>query len=268
MSSKPTTENPAYADAAGLEYRNILGIPVACLDWNEALDFVQTRIDDRSFLKLGWLNAHCANVAQADPDYRNALRNFLVLPDGIGVDIASKISYSGKFPANLNGTDFIPRLLQHIERPLRVGLIGGKKSVPEEAAEAFCAMAPQHDYRAIADGYFTPQQMGSILQELAAFQPDILLVAMGVPLQELFIEKNIEPRHCTVACAVGALFDFQAGVSHRAPEWVRKLRMEWAYRLLCEPGRLAKRYLVGNPLFLWRVMLGGLSKRFRKQDIR
>ena len=69
----------------------------------------------------------------------------------------------------------------------------------------------------------------------------------------IFIQQHITAQHCTIASAVGALLDFQSGRVERAPQWVRNLKMEWVYRLLLEPKRLAKRYLVGNPLFLWRV---------------
>lgn len=239
--------------------RDILGVDVACLNWDAALDLMDEHLIERQFLKLGWLNAHCANVAQTDPAYREALRDFLVLPDGFGVDIASKVFYGDKFPANLNGTDFVPRLLQHIVRPLRVALLGGRPGIADEAAKSFHDMAPQHDYDVISDGYFTPDDLDSIQRRLADCRPDILLIAMGVPLQELFIARHIGPEHCTIACAVGALLDFQAGHVERAPKWVRDLRMEWLYRLVQEPKRLAKRYLVGNPLFLWRVGLQRLK---------
>ncbi len=75
-------------------------------------------------MKQGWLNANNANIAHEDPAYMAALKDYLILPDGIGVDIASKVAYGEKFPANLNGTDFIPGLMQHIKRPMKVALLG------------------------------------------------------------------------------------------------------------------------------------------------
>ncbi len=111
----------------------------------------------------------------------------------------------------------------------------------------------RHDYRVISDGYFKPANLDAILARLKDFHPDILLVAMGVPRQEFFIDAHITGEHCTIASGVGALFDLRTGRVQRAPQWMRKLRMEWVYRLLQEPQRLAKRYLLGNPAFLWRV---------------
>jgi UDP-N-acetyl-D-mannosaminuronic acid transferase (WecB/TagA/CpsF family) len=83
-------------------YRNILGVKVACFDWDSAFAFFEKRINDGQFMKQGWLNANNSNIADENPDYRAALRDFLILPDGVGVDIASKVAYGGKFPANLN----------------------------------------------------------------------------------------------------------------------------------------------------------------------
>lgn len=251
-------------EQSAAQSRNILGVAVTGFNWDEALDFFDRTLKEGQFQRVAWLNAHCANVAHADATYKQALQSFLVLPDGVGVDIASKIAYGQKFPANLNGTDFVPRLLGHIKRPLRIGLIGGRPGIPEQAAEAFRARAPQHDYQVFADGFFASKETPAILDRLAEYRPDIVLVAMGVPLQELFIRTHITATHCTMACAVGALFDFQAGATERAPQWIRDMRLEWAYRLMREPGRLAGRYLVGNPLFLWRVVQHAVSRYFRQ----
>lgn len=234
--------------------RDILGIPVVALKWQSALELVASRIHANQFTKIAWLNAHCANVAQADSDYRRALNSFLILPDGIGVDIASRALHGSSFPDNLNGTDFVPALLKFIDEPLRVGLLGAK---PEEVARAcanFKKQTPQHDIQVISDGFFDGTNKQAILEKLAQFRPHILLVAMGVPRQELFIAHAINKIHCTCVFGVGALFDFQAGTAKRAPSWMRKFRIEWVYRLLLEPQRLWRRYLVGNPLFLWHLL--------------
>lgn len=242
-----------------LEYRNILGIKVVCFDWDSSFAYFEKRIENHEFMKQGWLNANNANIAHEDPAYMAALEDYLILPDGIGVDIASKVAHGEKFPANLNGTDFIPGLMQHIKRPLKVALLGGGPGVAADAAQLFKKQIPQHDFRVISDGYFKPDDIDGILSQLKEYHPDILLVAMGVPRQEMFIDKHITAEHCTIASAVGALFDLHTGRVQRAPHWVRTLKMEWVHRLLQEPRRLAKRYLIGNPVFLWRVAKEKLS---------
>ena len=92
-----------------------------------------------------------------------------------------------------------------------------------------------------------------LLGKLKVERPDLLLVAMGNPLQERFIADKLGPQHGSVAAAVGALFDFFADEVPRAPELVRQIRLEWLYRLWLEPRRLWRRYVLGNPAFLLRM---------------
>ena len=232
----------------------ILAVPVAAIDWQEALEVLGGYLRDRRFTPVAFLNAHNANVACVDDDLTYALENFLVLPDGVGVDIAARFLHGRAFPANLNGTDFVPALIASVPTRLKVALLGATEENAGGAAEHLSVIAPQHEYRVIHDGYFTREQESDIIAEIADYRPDILLVAMGVPRQELWIERNLTPLHCTMPIAVGALLDFLSGHVPRAPLWMRRLRLEWLFRLWNEPGRLWRRYVLGNPLFLARVL--------------
>ena len=101
----------------------------------------------------------------------------------------------------------------------------------------------------------------ALLARLEREHPDLLLVAFGNPRQERWIAEKLNARHCSVAAGIGAFFDFLAGEVTRAPLWIRRLRMEWLYRLWLEPGRLWRRYVVGNPIFLLRVLRQRLTGR-------
>lgn len=238
---------------------DILGVPVAALGWQDALNLLAARLRDRRFTPVGFLNAHNANVACSDAEFARALDRFMILPDGVGVDIAAHWLRGETFPANLNGTDFVPALIASVPTRLKVGLLGATRENAGDAAGQLSALAPQHEYRVIHDGYFTPQQEADIVADIAEYRPDILLVAMGVPRQELWIDRNLTALHCTMPIAVGALLDFLAGSVPRAPMWVRRIRLEWLFRLWIEPGRLWRRYIVGNPLFLARVLAQKLA---------
>ena len=240
---------------------DILGIPVVRLEWEEALSTMRRMIRDRAFIRISFLNAHNANVAWSDAEFADALKRFLVLPDGVGVDIAARLLYGTAFTANLNGTDFIPALLKSTEEPLPGALLAPNHPTAAGAAAAFATIAPQHRYAVIHDGYFSTEDEPAILTEIAALRPDVLLVAMGVPRQEFWIDHHITSNHCTLPFAVGALLDFMSGAVPRAPYWIRRLRLEWLFRLALEPARLWRRYVVGNPLFLARVMRQKLSGR-------
>ncbi|MCO5160405.1 MAG: WecB/TagA/CpsF family glycosyltransferase [Mesorhizobium sp.] len=248
------TLQPAPQVASRLPSMEILAVPVAAIGWQEALDVLGGYLRDQRFTPVGFLNAHNANVACLDDEFTRALRRFLVLPDGVGVDIAAKWLHGRPFPANLNGTDFVPALIASVPTRLKVALLGATQENAGGAAEHLSILAPQHEYRVIHDGYFAKAQEPDIIADIADYRPDILLVAMGVPRQELWIERNLTPLHCTMPIAVGALLDFLSGRMPRAPLWIRRLRLEWLFRLWVEPGRLWRRYIVGNPLFLARVV--------------
>ncbi|UVK38705.1 WecB/TagA/CpsF family glycosyltransferase [Mesorhizobium sp. AR10] len=248
--------------ALGLDKLNmILGIPVLAIGWDDAIVLLARLVAERRFTKVSFLNAHNANIAYSDPVFAEALGDFLILPDGVGVDVAAKLLYGAPFPDNLNGTDFIPAFLQASTRPLTVGLLGAKRVNAEAASTRLAALAVQHNFVVIHDGYFSAAEEQGIVDRIAKLRPDVLLVAMGVPRQEMWITRHIDARHCTLPIAVGALLDFLSGTMPRAPLWMRRLRLEWLFRLWVEPGRLWRRYVVGNPLFLFRVIRQKLSRK-------
>lgn len=233
--------------------RQILGVDVSALSQAEATSAIAECIASQRFTKVGFLNAHVANLAQADAQFRGLLEGFLILPDGVGVDIASKALFGESFPANLNGTDFVPQLLRNLPRKIKVGLIGAERDNVEAAADRLKRIAPQHQYDVFGDGFFTDDMEPNILAKIADNRPDILLVAMGVPRQEFWIDR-LTGKHTTVAMGVGALFDFLSGAVPRAPSWMRTLRLEWLFRLILEPSRLWRRYILGNPLFIMHLL--------------
>lgn len=238
-----------------LSERDILGVRVAVLDRGRAIRLIEARLASGAFTRLAFLNAHCSNMAWRDERYRAALSNFLVLADGIGVDIASRALHGEEFPDNLNGTDFIPELLAAIHTPLRVGLLGSTPENVRNAADGFARSAPRHEFIVVSDGFFGEADIPAILGRIADLKLDVLLVAMGVPKQEVFIAGQVHEGHVRIAAGVGALFDFMSGAVPRAPVWVREWRLEWAYRLWNEPLRLWRRYVIGNPVFIARVYL-------------
>lgn len=245
--------------------RDILGVAVTAIGGEEAMALLGERIAARRFTRIAFLNAHNANLAVGEEAFRSALGAFVVLADGIGVDIASRLLYGAPFPQNLNGTDFVPEFLRRQTVPLKVGLVGAHRRNGELARRKLQEIAPQHDFMFLRDGYFAADENGAVLDAIAAARPDVLLVAMGAPRQELWIARHITPAHCTVPIAVGALFDFLSGAVPRAPRMLRSWRFEWLFRLALEPRRLWRRYLLGNPVFLLRVMKQKLSGRGRPE---
>jgi exopolysaccharide biosynthesis WecB/TagA/CpsF family protein len=235
--------------------KNMFGIDVFDLSWASALTLMaQYATTPDANAKVSFLNANNVNIMLRDDAYFQVLARHLVLPDGIGIDMAAKMLDGEAFAANLNGTDFIPALLTYIEKPARIGLLGAKPGVLGGAIASFRKHTPWHQFIPVADGYFDADELPVILQRLQEADLDILLVAMGTPLQEKWIEEHINQSHARLVFGVGALFDFVSGTVPRAPVWMRKLRCEWLYRLTREPTRLWRRYIVGIPVFLLHVL--------------
>ena len=246
-------------NVAGLQQtfstREILGVDVADYSFAEALSTLRI-MAEMPFGQtiVAFLNANNSNLATEDPSYREILRKQLVLPDGHGVDLASRLLVGSGFPANLNGTDLIPAWFTYMAEPKRVGLIGARADVLKAAAHNFRKHTPWHEFIEISDGYIDDDQSVQVMAMVGSLKLDVLVVAMGSPRQEKWIDKHVKPDHARVVVSVGALFDFMSEIVPRAPKWMRDWRFEWIYRLYQEPARLWKRYLVGNPLFLIRVI--------------
>ncbi len=237
----------------GYGKRDIGGIGIAVVTRDTAIAELREAIVEGGHVKLAFCNANLVNVAAGDLALQRSLSTFLVLADGIGVDLGSSLLYGKPFPANLNGTDFLPAFFGAQLRPLRVSLLGGRPGVADRAVENLARRYPQHRFKVVSHGYYAPEEEARLLDGLKAERPDLLLVAMGNPMQERFIAEKLSTQHCAVAAGVGALFDFFAGEVQRAPEAIRKARLEWIYRLWLEPSRLWRRYVLGNPAFLMRV---------------
>jgi exopolysaccharide biosynthesis WecB/TagA/CpsF family protein len=241
--------------------RNILGLPITCFTWTEAFSVLRVLAElPVGQTVIGFMNANNCNLAQQNNRYREAIKKQVILPDGLGIDVASFVQTGSFFPANLNGTDLVPAWLTYMNDPKRIGLIGAKPDILKDAARMFRLHTPWHEFIEIADGYDQKTRSGEILQSVAALNLDILIIAMGSPLQEIWIDTHVKPEHARLVLSVGALFDFMSGNVPRAPRWIRFLRQEWLFRLYLEPKRLWKRYLIGNPVFLSRVVISLFRK--------
>jgi exopolysaccharide biosynthesis WecB/TagA/CpsF family protein len=224
------------------------------MERDEAIDLIRSSILSRQRMDIAICNAHTILSALDDPDYAEVLRSLTLLNDGLGTELASKIIHGKGFPDNLNGTDLVPAILQEIgdaaadlssRRGRRAGPGGqGAYRVRYPRSLRWSAFATVTSTRADV-----PEEICADGETLRS--PDLLLVAMGNPRQEIFIARNrATGSEYPVAIGVGALFDFMSGAVVRAPKPIRTLGLEWLFRLLQEPRRLFRRYVIGIPRFL------------------
>ncbi len=217
-------------------------------------DAVVSHLILRRHHRVYFFNAHCVNIKARDPAYSTAVAHAdTVLPDGVGIEIAAKMT-GQKLTANLNGTDFMPRVLRKAaQQGKSVFLLGGKPGTAERAAQRISADIPGLKVVGTRDGYGGAHDSEGAIRAINRSKAQLLLVAMGVPQQELWLERHGNKLNVDVMFAVGGLFDFWAGNVRRAPNWMRGARCEWVWRLMMEPRRMYKRYLIGNISFLWRA---------------
>jgi alpha-1,3-mannosyltransferase len=242
-----------YQSVLGTKVRAILDVPVGVTTVPEAVALLDDRVEDATPSTVIFANAHTLNQAMSSGPTLAALRRSIVFNDGIGVDIASRLLFGKSFPENMNGTDFVPNYLKHTRHRLRIFLLGGVPGIAERAAEHLSRVAPQHEVVGCGHGYLSAGGTADIVERIRQAQADLLLVAMGDPKQELWLTEHLAKTGCRLGIGVGALFDFMAGTVPRAPAWVQSMRLEWLYRMIQEPRRLWRRYLVGMPMFLLRV---------------
>ena len=236
-------------NSARIGTQDIFGVEVLSCHLDLACDLIEARIANRIPTRVAFLNANLSLFAIQRPDLREALKGFLVFNDGLGVDIANRVLNGSRFPANLNGTDLVPYLLGRMRASLRIFLLGAKPETLQKAARTIQRRWPQHIVVGQAHGYHDASQEALVPDMILKARPDVVLVAMGNPKQELWIAQHV-PRCAPCCLGVGALFDFLAGDVKRAPRWIRAVRCEWMFRLALEPRRLWRRYLVGNARFI------------------
>lgn len=242
--------------------RFILGVAVKAVTAEAAVALLDDNVSQQTATAVAFLNANTAVRATENTAFRSVLQGFVVFNDGAGVDAAHRLKYGSGFPENLNGTDFTPLYLARTRHRFRVFLLGARADVVAQTAAALQSRYPQHDIVGYHDGYFSTDQNEEVIGLIRSRAANLLLVAMGNPAQELWIADNLQRSGVLLAFGVGALFDFIAGRFPRAPRLIRWLRSEWLFRLMCEPGRLWKRYTVDNFKFLAYAMGDALKYRF------
>ena len=238
---------------------DILRVPIARLTPDEALAQVERLYERDEPAFVAHANAHTINLASDDPDYLDVLRRAdLVLNDGKGVMLAARI-HGERFPADLNGNFFTPLVLKlAVDKAWSVYFLGAGAGVAERAAELMRHRFPGLLVAGARDGYFETDE--EAINAITAARADVVLVGMGNPLQEWWIDRCLDRTGARLAIGVGAFFDFVTGEVPRAPGWMNRIGLEWLYRLFQEPKRMWRRYLVGNPKFVWR----NLKERFAR----
>ncbi|UCH12361.1 MAG: WecB/TagA/CpsF family glycosyltransferase [Candidatus Omnitrophota bacterium] len=235
---------------------SILGIGIDRLTVSEVLEKVKDFVREKGPHEIFYVNADCINRSFLDENYRRIIKNAdLVYPDGMGVVWTSRYT-DNPLPERVNLGDFMPKLCNLCQKQdFSIFILAGAEGVAEKAARNLRKNFPKLRIAGTHHGYFSDDEEERIIEKINNSNCDILLVGMGVPKQEEWIDKNKYRLNVPVLWGVGALFDYYSLRLKRAPVWVRRLGLEWLFRLILEPSRLWRRYMLGNIFFIWRIFL-------------
>ncbi len=194
----------------------------------------------------------------------------MVFCDGVGVKLGAQL-LGQRITHRYTPPDWMPLLAARCAAAgCSLYFLGAREGVAERAADALRATHPTLQIAA-HHGYFdrTRGSAGNdaVLADLRAADPDVLVLGMGMPLQEYWLAENWESIPARVAIPAGALFDYLAGEVYRAPRWVTDNGLEWLARLVVEPRRLWRRYVIGNPKFFWRVLRSKFGGAVCAEDV-
>lgn len=205
------------------------------------------------FKTVGFLNQHGFNLMQQEPSTFDAFMNLdYLLRDGIGISLALKY-FSMPQGKNLNGTDLIPQMVNRFNtEETDCFVLGTQAPWLERGSQQLIG----ENIKATKDGFHSLDSYISFLRHhMRPGRFNLIVLAMGMPKQEMLaarIKQELQGKGLII-CG-GAIVDFQAGRFKRAPDWIQKYSLEWLYRLLKEPKRLFKRYVIGIPVFLFRIV--------------
>lgn len=247
--------------------QQVLGYPVDVVNLDLALQCIEGDWQRKKSIHVVTINAEMVVAAQQDAELDRIIRHaHLIVPDGAGVVWAIRLN--GGVVERLPGIELAYAVLEKacaLEK--RVALLGGRPEVLEQLKTKFDRELPGLNIVAAYDGYFTRDEEEEIVAKITEQQPDLLLVALGVPKQEYFIDRWAPAFSQTVCIGVGGSFDVWAGNVKRAPLLMRQLHLEWLYRLVKEPWRW-RRMMSALPKFLFQVLqdlISGRNNRTRRR---
>ena len=245
---------------------NVLGVSVSAMDLRIATEAILEAARARRKGYICVTGVHGVTEAQNDPAFRRILNaSFLNTTDGMPLVWLGR-HYVKPEVQRVYGPDLMFEVFAATQTVnFKHFFYGGAPGVAEELKAKLEARFPGVQIAGTYTPPFRPlhdDEKRDLAEKVRAAQPDLMWVGLSTPKQERFMAEYLPQLDVTLMAGVGAAFDFHSGRVRQAPRWIQRSGMEWFYRMCCEPRRLARRYLVNNPLFLWRIagQLSGLRK--------
>jgi len=243
----------------------ILGCPIDNMTMSETVK----RVDD--LIIEGGVHQHVVvNVDKLLKVRRDEnLKKIISSCDIINADGMPLVWVSSFFGARLKervaGIDLMERLIEFAsQKGYRIFVLGAHKNVVKKVVKTFKDKYTNLEIAGYRDGYWKLEEENTVAKLIKNSKPDILFVAISSPKKEVFLSKYLDYMNVPFVMGVGGSFDVVAGLAKRAPKWMQDSGLEWLYRLIQEPRRMWKRYLIGNSVFIWYVIKELFGIKYRK----
>lgn len=232
----------------------ILGCKVARMTQKEALEWVRVMVEQGKPRHIVTANAEIIYKAYIEKDFQALINKAdLLTADGIGVVIASRL-LGNPIPERVTGIALVENIFSLAEeKGWGLYFLGATQETVEKAVLNVLGKHPRLRIAGYQNGYFSQEESAKVVANIQEAKTNILLVALGVPKQEEFIQENLKSLQVPISIGVGGTFDVLAGKAKRAPEWMQRLGLEWLYRLFREPSRYKR--MLALPKFVIAVLL-------------
>jgi len=218
---------------------------------SELLWIVNNSLDSKNHYLITYLNQHCFNIYSTNKIYKKLLdEKFMVYVDGFGINLVLKFLF-GRKNKKFNATDLNEKIMELLlKRKTKFFILGGNFNQKELVTKFNCS----DSFVGYNKGFFLDSEFENVIEKIRTANPDVVIIGMGVPKQEIIAERLSRSINAYLFLCVGNFFEFYFGTIKRIPKKFRNKGIEWIYRFFQEPKRLWKRYFIGIPLFIFRVI--------------
>jgi len=238
------------------EVHEILGVKITNIRSNELNHEIETVIRNGAKELITNVNIHAMNLANKDPSFKKILNSaFINFCDGEGVRLGARV-FNKNISEKITYNKWVWDLASFsVDNDLSWFIVGSSNDVIREANNKLKLKYPKLNLKGYHHGYLQdPVINENLIKKISESKPHILLIGMGMPIQEKWLENNYNKLNFNVALTGGAVFEYVAETARMTPNIFYKLKLEWFYRFLQEPKRLFRRYFIGNPLFFFRIL--------------
>ena len=263
-------DRQAQASEGRPERLSVLGAQLEDLSADDVVARIFSALDARTRARVLNANAYMLNLTYENAWLRDLFREAeITFFDGVGAQLAARI-LSGRHPRRTTPPEWAFEIARGVaKRGGSIYMLGGEKTAAILASERLNA-ATGVRVAGVRDGFFDHAKGSTdnvaLLAEINGARPDVLFINMGMPRQERWLYDHWNQLDAPIAITAGALVDHLAGRVRRPPKWVADMGLEWLVRLAVEPARLWRRYVLGLPVFGWRVLRERLSLSAQSRD--